>query len=243
MVPWIGIAVAAVGALGQGISAIVAKGKEKNAKDAKEEAEREIERLENSRQPVVNPYESLTNEYANMSVATQAAEFQAEEADIALANTLDTIRATGAGAGGATALAQAALRSKRGISASIEKQETANEQLRAKGQMEVNQLKAMGEDIKWQREEQRDIIELDRAQADMEQKRAQEQQYRSDKMASITGMMGSLVSLGGSIAGGGGGGGGDGSGQGDVFGGMTQQQKDMLYQNQQMMGANTGINF
>ena len=34
---------------------------------------------------------------------------QAEEADIALANTLDTLRATGASAGGATALAQAAL--------------------------------------------------------------------------------------------------------------------------------------
>ena len=45
--------------------------------------------------------------------ATKAAEIQIEESDIALANTLDTLRATGASAGGATALAQAALRSKR----------------------------------------------------------------------------------------------------------------------------------
>ena len=45
---------------------------------------------------------------------------QVEEADIALANTLDTLRATGASAGGATALAQAALQSKKGVAASIE---------------------------------------------------------------------------------------------------------------------------
>jgi hypothetical protein len=59
---------------------------------------------------------------------------QIEEADIALANTLDTLRATGAGAGGATALAQAALKSKKGVAASIEQQEARNEQLRAGGQ-------------------------------------------------------------------------------------------------------------
>tara|TARA_R100001244_G_C5159704_1_gene130853 strand:+ start:94 stop:786 length:693 start_codon:yes stop_codon:yes gene_type:complete len=77
---------------------------------------------------------NMSNAMENLSVATQAAEMQAEEADIALANTLDTLRATGAGAGGATALAQAALRSKKGISASIEQQESANEQLRAQGE-------------------------------------------------------------------------------------------------------------
>ena len=57
---------------------------------------------------------------------------QAEEADLSLANTLDTIRAGGFGAGGATALAQAAAKSKRGISADIAKQEAANELARAK---------------------------------------------------------------------------------------------------------------
>jgi preprotein translocase subunit SecF len=66
---------------------------------------------------------------------------QAEQADMALANTLDTLRATGAGAGGATALAQAALQSKKDISASIEQQEAANEKLRAQGEMERNQMK------------------------------------------------------------------------------------------------------
>ena len=75
--------------------------------------------LENQRQPIINPYENVTdtsgnlaNTYANLGVATEAAQFQAEQADISLANTLDTLRATGASAGGATALAQAALQSK-----------------------------------------------------------------------------------------------------------------------------------
>ena len=95
----------------------------KKAKEAKSDMEfqqKAVANLKASREAIKNPYENVSNQYANLSVATQAAEFQAEEADIALANTLDTLRATGAGAGGATALAQAALQSKRNISASIE---------------------------------------------------------------------------------------------------------------------------
>ena len=54
--------------------------------------------------------QNLTNEASKVGVATQAAEFQAEEADQALANTLDTILATGGGSSGATALAKMALK-------------------------------------------------------------------------------------------------------------------------------------
>ena len=64
-----------------------------------------------------------------------------EQADMALANTLDTLRATGASAGGATALAQAALQSKKGVSANIEQQESQNEKLRAQGEQQLQQLK------------------------------------------------------------------------------------------------------
>tara|TARA_R110002020_G_scaffold462497_1_gene682058 strand:- start:91 stop:822 length:732 start_codon:yes stop_codon:yes gene_type:complete len=113
-----------------------------------------IKTIENNRQPVINPYANakdlsslakdlsgnLSNPFANLSVATGAAKMQAEEADIALANTLDTIRATGAGAGGATALAQAALKSKKGIAAGIEKQEVANEKMKASGQQQLERL-------------------------------------------------------------------------------------------------------
>ena len=110
--------------------------------------QRKLEGLEASRQELINPYDNvtslagmavdmssqMTNTYANIGVATQAAEIQMEEADIALANTLDTLRATGSGAGGATALAQAALKSKKEVSASIEKQEANNEVMRAQGE-------------------------------------------------------------------------------------------------------------
>ncbi len=92
-----------------------------------------------------NPYANMTNEYANLSVSTGAAEFQAEQADIALANTLDTMMATGMGSGGATALAQAALQSKKGIAADIQQQESANQKLKAKGAMDVAQMKAEGQ--------------------------------------------------------------------------------------------------
>ena len=92
---------------------------------------------------------NMTNPMENLGVATQAAEMQAEEADIALANTLDTLRATGAGAGGATALAQAALRSKKGIAASIENQESANEKLRAQGQANL-EARATAEQMRLQ---------------------------------------------------------------------------------------------
>ena len=78
---------------------------------------------------------------ANLAVSTAAAEMQAEEADIALANTLDTLAATGASAGGATALAQAALQSKKGVSATIEQQEKANADKAARGEERVQNAK------------------------------------------------------------------------------------------------------
>ena len=97
-----------------------AKAAEKKAAEEKAAAQRSLDQLINDRQDVINPYEGVTNlssmlsnPMASLGVATQAAEMQVEEADISLANTLDTVRATGASAGGATALAQAALQSKK----------------------------------------------------------------------------------------------------------------------------------
>ena len=88
--------------------------------------EAKLNQLEANRQEIINPYEDSTslsnmmsNPFATLSVSTAATEIQMEQTDIALANTLDTIRQTGGGAGGATALAQAALQSKKGISSSL----------------------------------------------------------------------------------------------------------------------------
>jgi hypothetical protein len=124
------------------------------------------------------------------SLATQAAQMQAEEADVALANTLDTLMATGSGAGGATALAQAALKSKQGISANIEQQEAANQKLRAQGAMDVQKLKAGGEQWKWEQQEERELQKLDRTQYEVDQARAQ-QVASQEQMWSAIGDIGS----------------------------------------------------
>ena len=68
-------------------------------------------------------------------------------ADLALASTLDNMRASGAGAGGATALANAALRSKKQISASIQQQEAQNQKLMAQGEMNRQRFQATEEAI------------------------------------------------------------------------------------------------
>ena len=143
----VGVASAGVGMIGANQAEKSAKGARNDAAREKQRLEAELTALENSRQPIINPYEnvedlsdSLSNPYANLGVATQAAEFQAEQAEIGLANTLDTLRATGASAGGATALAQAALASKKQISASLEMQEASNQKLVAQGDEKLQQL-------------------------------------------------------------------------------------------------------
>ena len=123
-----------------------------------------LTQLENSRQDVTNPF-------ANLGVATQAAEMQIEQTDIALANTLDAIRATGAAAGGATALAQAALQSKKDVSASIEQQEASNERMKAEGEM-----------IAFNSRERREEAQLDRTSSLSDQANAQERASKANQI-------------------------------------------------------------
>ena len=160
----------------------------------------------------------LTNQYANLSVATQAAEMEIEQADISLANTLDTLRATGAGAGGATALAQAAMKSKQGVSASIEQQEAQNERLRAQGEAELQQMRmqeqqrlqgiqlsegarvqaaqAAGKQFVFGAQEEREMQQLDRVAAQLSGAEARQGQAQSDRTGALTGMIGGLAQIG-----------------------------------------------
>jgi len=127
----IGAAILQVGAIGMKVFGAV---KTYNAlKDQAQKDKFNMNRQQDLLRDLENSRQTLTNPYANLGVATQAAEMEIEQADIALANTLDTIRATGGAAGGATALAQAALQSKKGVAASIEKQEANNQQMQARG--------------------------------------------------------------------------------------------------------------
>ena len=158
----------------------------------------EIKHIEANRQSIPNPYANfedvssmaedlsgmMSNPYLNLGVATQAAEFEAEEADISLANTLDTIRATGGGAGGATALAQAALQSKRGVAASIEKQEADNAKLAARGE-EALQGKKVDEATRLQGIEMSEAKRMQMADAEGELFQYQQQEDRSTQQCNI----------------------------------------------------------
>jgi len=215
----------------------------KAARKAAEEKRRlglELNRLENSRQAVINPYSGVTNlsslakdtsgmlsnTFANLSVATKAAEMQIEEADLSLANTLDTLRETGSSAGGATALAQAALKSKQGVTASIEQQESQNEKLKAEGEQTLQRAKmseaqrlqnvqmsegqrmqeadAAGKQFMFNATEIRENQKMSRVAGQMDNAAAQEAQSRgaanSALAAGFSGAASGLISAGGSAA-------------------------------------------
>jgi hypothetical protein len=201
-----GIIVAAgVGVVGSVVGGLISG---KKAKDAAAAAAAEKARIgkqmaifEAGRQEVINPFSDvkslsglvdemrsdLSNPFANLGVATSAAEIQMEQTDIALANTLDTLQATGASAGGATALAQAARASKKDVAANIEQQEAANEKAAAQGeqalqakQMQLTQMEmseeariqnaqAQGKQFMFSAQENRDMATLDRMQAGIDQ--------------------------------------------------------------------------
>ena len=135
----VGVTVASIA--GSAISAGAANKQGRRAAGRARDAQNRMEAREAQLQDVINPYDQMTdlsslikNPMASLQVATEAAVFQAEQADMSLANSLDQSRAFGFGGGGATALAQAALQSKRGISANIQQQEARNEMLRAQGE-------------------------------------------------------------------------------------------------------------
>lgn len=210
----VGAAASAVGGIIQGIGA--GRAARKQARRS-QKLQRDLNRLEANRQDIIDPSRNvvdrsslISNTMGNLQVSTQAAEFQAEEADLSLASTLDTLRATGAGAGGATALAQAALRSKAGIAATIDKQEAQNARLRAQGAQaaqaarlqeggRVDTARMRGDEFQFGVRERREQMQLDRTAGLLDQSRAQAASLRSQARA---GFGQALGAIGGVVAGG-----------------------------------------
>lgn len=93
-----------------------------------------------------NPYAGLENTFEDATINQQATQFQAQQTDAALAQALQAATMAGGAPGGAQAIAQAALRSKAGISADIAKQEQANQARALAQEAKLNQLVARGED-------------------------------------------------------------------------------------------------
>ena len=197
---WVMVGVAAVSLTASIVDS--SKQNQKAKKEAKKasDAKKRMKLFEEGRQPVINKADEiramkneLSNPMANLPVATQAAEMQAEQTDQALANTLDTIRATGSGAGGATALAQAAAQSKSKVAASIQQQEAANAKAAAQGEAQLQsdraniEAKAIAEEIgAYGRQEKRDIVQLNRMQSQMENAQAREAGYEAASQQAIS---------------------------------------------------------
>lgn len=198
------------GLAAQGVAGAIALHKANKAKNDAKGLKDQLENLENSRQEVFNAKDDLlalkdnvANPYDNLPVAVNAAQMAIDEADASLANTLDAMRAGGFGAGGATALARAAAQSKRGIAADIEKQEATNAQLRAQGEqakqqqlLQLDQAAIQADADAWQQQENRELMALDRAQAELDNKRAQQMQFQSDAMGAFTGMASNMITAG-----------------------------------------------
>ena len=200
-----GMATAAIISAGVGaITSIfggVSAGAAKRAAERKERAAAgQRMELEANRQEIPTFGQEFENPYSNLQIATRASEIQAEQADISLASTLDTLRATGAGAGGATALARAAAQSKRGVSAQIEQQEARNAQLRAQGEVQAAQMRQQAQARQFQAQEAREMQQLNR-QASLEssanQQAAAYGAQSSQMIGQAVGAIGSFAAQGG----------------------------------------------
>ena len=139
-----------------------------------------------------------------------------EQTDIALANTLDTLMATGASAGGATALAQAAARGKKDVAANIQAQESSNEKARAQGEqnlqnqriaekqriqginmseeVRVQDAEAKGSIFEFEKQETRDVSSLNRMAGQEAQARQDIASANSAFGAALGGVAGAATS-------------------------------------------------
>lgn len=205
--------VSAAVSLGTGIAGAAASARQqRESRNRRREAQRQIAAIESGRQEVPDVTASvrdlsamITNPFQNLQVATGAAEMQAEQADIALAQTLDQLRTTGAAAGGATALAQAALQSRQGIAASIQQQEAQNARLRAQGAQQMQQMQmreaarlqqaeVAGAEFQFRAQEQRDIMRLNRLAGLQQQAQLGEQAGRAGIAQSLGAGIGGAAS-------------------------------------------------
>ena len=210
--------VAAVGAatpmIVGGINAATANRKAKLAEAKQRQLEQQLKNFEQNRQAVINQADNIRalksqvfNPYANLAVATKAADQQIQQTDQALANTLDSINRAGTGAGSATALAQMAAKSKAQISASLEKQEVANQKLRLEGEagvqeakMKLEQAALKEEAAAWGRQEERDLTTLDRLASLGQNQQAQAMAYGQQATDALMGGIESGISLGTTLA-------------------------------------------
>lgn len=107
-----------------------------------------------------NAFANLENPYEDLRVSTEAAEFQSQQQQQGLANTLDQLRQSGGGLGAAAvaqALAGQASQNQQQIAADIARQEASNQAMAAQGAMQLQSAEASGamrvQDLEMNRQE------------------------------------------------------------------------------------------
>ena len=90
------MAIGVIGGLASGVFGAISGGAARRRARRRQKAlMKQIEKLEGERQDIINPFEGvkniLTNPFANLTVADQAAQMQAQQTDLSLASTLDTL--------------------------------------------------------------------------------------------------------------------------------------------------------
>ena len=166
--------------------------------------------LEANRQDIINPYadvtstaDMLSNPFTQLSVSTAAMDMQIEQTDQALANTLDALRQTGGGAGSATALAQAALQSKKDVAADIERQEVQNDKARIQGEANLQKdliaeaqrmqsVDVQGKQFVYSETEQREQQQLDRVSNQIAAQQQNLATSQANQSAATSGMFSAL---------------------------------------------------
>lgn len=193
-------------------SAAINNKKKKDAAEESAEYEAQAKAMRANRQPVLNQANDIralaaqvSNPYENLAVSTAAAEFEAEQTDMALANTLDAMTSSGASAGGATALARAALQSKKGIASSIEKQEVSNAKQKAQGESDANKQRIAIQQAAFSEEGNAYARQEDRTNADLSRVEEKEDFYKQQEIAygdaATEALVGGMTNAGMAIAG------------------------------------------
>ena len=196
-----------------GITAAINNNKAKDMEQDTINAANAVEDAINNRQEIFNAADDiramkaqLTNAYANLGVATQAAEIQQQQSDVALANMMEGMLQTGTGAS-ATALANAAAKSKQQIAASIQTQEAQNQKLYAQGESQLQQQRLQleqsaiaADERAWQAAEEREVFDINRLQAEADFLRNQQQAYNDAATAALMAGLSGSAQVGAAVA-------------------------------------------
>lgn len=157
----IGMGIGAAGGLITAAGSLIGGGRRRR-EERQARAEFDAQRQALMDYSFTNPFAGLENVAEDLTVNQQASQFQAQQTDAALAQSMQAAIASGGAPGGAQAIAQAALASKQGISADLARQEQANQMARVNQAAQLQKFEAQGEeDIQSQQyQQQQQLLNL-----------------------------------------------------------------------------------